>query len=210
MRKYGTVLIVILLLLYCLAFTSCGQANNTSEPTSEPSTNSLPEPMPNIIDYKALAAQLNADVDSPIDNVIQTDEAADVQRQEVDLDRLYAAMVSGSVFEAGDNCIICRFWSAGIDRELFDLLGSDNTAVSKEVYTELLKSFVANHAALQKAVSLYEPDAILVLHVVENSEATDPIIVVENGEVTYDYGTAQGYFVSEEPVGNTPVEAFSS
>ena len=211
MKHFCLVFVVVLCLLCCFVFAACGQANSVPTPMASSTTESSPEPTPKptpeSIDYIALAARLNADIVSPLDEAeAKLEENADSSDVDLDGEKIGAALVSGGVFEAGEGCVVYRFWSAGIDRELVDLIGSDGTESSKALYSELLNTFVANYEALQKAVHLYEEDAVLVLHVVESSEATDPIIVVENGEVTYDYGTAQGYFVSEEPVDNTPVE----
>ena len=211
MKSFCPVFVIILCLLCCFVFAACGQANSapevTKEPVTQPSSDPSPEPTPEPIDYGSLASRLNADIVSPLDEAeAKLEENADSSDVELDREQIVPAVVSGGVFEAGEDCVVYRFWSAGIDKELIDLIGSDGTESSRALYSELLNTFVANYEALQKAVHLYEEDAVLVLHVVESSEATDPIIVVENGEVTYDYGTAQGYFVSEEPVDNTPVE----
>ena len=211
MKNFCPVFVVFLSLICCFVLTSCGQANSVPTPMASSTTESSPEPTPKptpeSIDYIALAARLNADIVSPLDEAeAKLEENADSSDVDLDREQIGNALVSGGVFEAGDDCVIYRFWSAGIDKALFDLLGSDETESSAVTYSELLNTFVANYDALQKAVHLYEEDAVLVLHVVENNEATDPIIVVENGEVTYDYGTAQGYFVSEKPVDNSPAE----
>ena len=232
MKNFCSIFAVFLCLVCSFVFVACGQANSVPDATPQASVEFTPAPTPETIDYAALATKLNGDIISPVDEMEEKlseaeakeeseilsdmpgsfadsetgDAAPDAPNAESEAEKIQNALISGGIFEAGTDCLIYRFWSAGIDQELIDLLGSDGTESSAIVYSELLKSFIANYAALQKAVALYEPDAVLVLHVVENSEATDPIIMVENGEVTYDYGTAQGYFVSNAPV-EDPVEA---
>ena len=231
MKKIGLVFVIFLSLAFCLISTGCGQAN--SAPSSDQTVHSTPEqttavtfeptptltPTPVPIDYEALAAQLNSDIISPVDEIEDmltqeesksedsTKDPSSTDGNEIDIERLENSLRSGSVFEAGNNCLIYRLWSAGIDKEFIDLLGSDGTETSSIVYAELIKTFIANYDALQKAVALYEPDAIMVLHIVSNSESTDPLVVIENGEVTYDYASAQGYFVPKDgPVEETPVK----
>lgn len=221
MKKNGSIMAIVLCLFFCLILSACGQANSVPETTPEPTVVPTPEPSSEPLNYVALAAKLNGDIVSPVEEAEARLEEAQAKKDsetpsdnsgvvddsetentapemEIDTEKLQNALISGGVFEAEEDCVIYRFWSAGIDKELFDLLGSDGTESSATVHSELLKTFVANYDALQKAVALYEPDAVLVLHVVENSESTDPIIVVENGEVTYDYASEKGYFVAEE------------
>ena len=223
MKKNVLVFVIISCFVCCLILSACGQANSVPEATLEPTVESTPEPIFEPLDYKALAAHLNGDVISPVDEAIalveeaeansETSVTASADGDNIDntdhendnkdgltIETVQNALVSGGIFEAGEECVIYRFWSAGIDKELFDLLGTDGTESSVAVYSELLNSFIANYDALQKAVALYEPEAKLVLHVVENSEATDPIIVVEDCIVTYDYATQQGYFIAAEEV----------
>lgn len=229
MKKNSSIIVIVLCLVLCLVFSACGQANSvpvtSAEPTPEPTAKPtpVPAPTPKKVDYEALATRLNADVDSSLYEAEATSEAENAGSTEeaaantepgegLDAETVANSVVSGGIFEAGEECIIYRFWSAGIDRELIDLLGNDGTEQGAGVYSEILKSFVSSYHALQKAVSLYEPDARLVLQVVESSEATTPIIIVENGEVTYDYATERGYFIAAEDaevVGEAPAEETS-
>ena len=226
MKKLCPVFVVILCLICCLVFVACGQANSVPEATPAPAAESTPEPTPEPtpiptseptpvpVDYEALAARMNADLTSPLDDVEAKLDAANTQAENgegssenvdsteildsLDTETMQAAALSGVAFDAGDDALVCRLWTAIFNKEFIDILGMDGTESSSALYSEFANSFISSFDRFQAAVSLYEPNAKMVLHVVENSESTDPIIVVEDGQVTYDYAAEQGYFAAEE------------